>query len=124
MKRSSEKTFGLVFSLIFLLFSFWPILNGNSIRTLPLVLSIFLLALSFIKPQLLKPFNLLWMKLGETLGKVISPIIMLIIFFIVITPIGLILKIFKKDLLGLNFLNTNTYWIKRKTKITTMDKQF
>ena len=124
MKKSSEKSFGIVFSVVFLIISLWPVLDGNQIRLPWLILSAILLLLSFLKPVLLKPFNLLWMKLGALLGKVVPPIVMLVIFFAIVTPIGIVLKIFKKDLLGLNFSDRKSYWLKRKTNITTMDKQF
>ena len=124
MKKSSEKSFGIVFSVVFLIISLWPVLDGNQIRLPLLIVSGILLLLSFLKPVLLKPFNLLWMKLGALLGKVVAPIVMLVIFFVVVTPIGIVLKIFKKDLLGLNFSDHKSYWLKRKTNITTMDKQF
>jgi len=124
MKKSSEKSFGIVFSVVFLIISLWPVLDGNQIRLPWLIVSAILLILSFLKPVLLKPFNLLWMKLGALLGKVVPPIVMLVIFFVIVTPIGIFLKIFKKDLLGLNFSDRKSYWLKRKTNITTMDKQF
>ena len=124
MKKSSEKSFGIVFSAVFLIVSLWPVLDGNQIRLPWLIVSAILLILSFLKPVLLKPFNLLWMKLGALLGKVVPPIVMLVIFFVIVTPIGIVLKIFKKDLLGLNFSDHKSYWLKRKTNITTMDKQF
>ena len=123
-KKSSEKSFGIVFSVVFLIISLWPFLDGNQIRLPWLIVSAILILLSFLKPILLKPFNLLWMKLGALLGKVVAPIVMLVIFFVVVTPIGIVLKIFKKDLLGLNFSDHKSYWLKRKTNITTMDKQF
>ena len=124
MKKSSEKSFGIVFSVVFLIISLWPVLDGSQIRLPWLIVSAVLLILSFLKPVLLKPFNLLWMKLGALLGKVVPPIVMLVIFFVIVTPIGIVLKIFKKDLLGLNFSDRKSYWLKRKTNITTMDKQF
>ena len=123
-KKSSEKSFGIVFSVVFLIISLWPFLDGNQIRLPWLIASAILILLSFIKPESLRPFNLLWMKLGALLGKVVAPIVMLVIFFVVVTPIGIVLKIFKKDLLGLNFSDHKSYWQKRKTNITTMDKQF
>jgi hypothetical protein len=123
-KKSSEKSFGIVFSVVFLIISLWPFLDGNQIRLPWLIASAILILLSFIKPESLRPFNLLWMKLGALLGKVVAPIVMLVIFFVVVTPIGIVLKIFKKDLLGLNFSDHESYWLKRKTNITTMDKQF
>ena len=124
MKKSSEKSFGIVFSVVFLIVSLWPVLDSNQIRLPWLIVSAILLLLSFLKPVLLKPFNLLWMKIGALLGKIVPPIVMLVIFFVIVTPIGIVLKIFKKDLLGLNFSDHKSYWLKRKTNITTMDKQF
>ncbi len=124
MKKSSEKSFGIVFSVVFLIISFWPLLDGNQLRLPWLIASVILLSLSFIKPTLLKPLNILWLKLGTILGRIVPPIVMLIIFFAIVTPIGVILKIFKKDLLGLSFSDLKSYWLKRKTNITTMDKQF
>ena len=123
-KKSSEKSFGIVFSVVFLIISLWPFLDGNQIRLPWLIASAILILLSFIKPESLRPFNLLWMKLGNLLGKVVPPIVMFAIFFVIVTPIGIVLKIFKKDLLGLNFSDHESYWLKRKTNITTMDKQF
>ena len=123
-KKSSEKSFGIVFSVVFLIVSLWPVLDSNQIRLPWLIVSAILLLLSFLKPVLLKPFNLLWMKIGALLGKIVPPIVMLVIFFVIVTPIGIVLKIFKKDLLGLNFSDHESYWLKRKTNITTMDKQF
>ena len=123
-KKSSEKSFGIVFSVVFLIVSLWPVLDSNQIRLPWLIVSAILLLLSFLKPVLLKPFNLLWMKIGALLGKIVPPIVMLVIFFVIVTPIGIFLKIFKKDLLGLNFSDRKSYWLKRKTNITTMDKQF
>ena len=124
MKKPSDKSFGLLFAFVFLVVALWPILKNNSINLIALFSSISLLIISFIKPELLKPFNYLWMKLGLVLGKIVPPIIMFIIFFTVITPIGILLRIFKKDLLCLKFINEDTYWQDRKENVTTMDKQF
>ena len=124
MKKPSDKSFGLLFAFVFLVVALWPILKNNSINLIALFSSISLLIISFIKPELLKPFNYLWMKLGLVLGKIVPPIIMFMIFFTIITPIGLLLRIFKKDLLCLKFINEDTYWQDRKENVTTMDKQF
>tara|TARA_B100000780_G_C20744528_1_gene295747 strand:+ start:170 stop:544 length:375 start_codon:yes stop_codon:yes gene_type:complete len=124
MKKPSDKSFGLLFAFVFLVVALWPILKNNSINLIALFSSISLLIISFIKPELLKPFNYLWMKLGLVLGKIVPPIIMFMIFFTVITPIGILLRIFKKDLLCLKFINEDTYWQDRKENVTTMDKQF
>ena len=124
MKKPSDKSFGLLFAFVFLAVALWPILKNDSINLIALFSSISLLIITFIKPELLKPFNYLWMKLGLVLGKIVPPIIMFMIFFTIITPIGIFLRIFKKDLLCLKFINEDTYWQDRKENVTTMDKQF
>jgi len=124
MKKSSEKSFGILFSIVFLVISIWPLLQGSPIRFWTLFIALIFLALAFLKQELLKPLNNAWIKFGETLGKIIAPIIMALIFFFILTPIGLALRMFKKDLLKLKTSNDNSYWIKREKNITTMDKQF
>ena len=80
--------------------------------------------LAFIKPILLRPLNFAWIKLGEILGKVIAPIVMFFLFFLIVTPIGLLVRLFGKDLLKTKFSKDNSYWIKREKNIGTMKKQF
>jgi hypothetical protein len=124
MKRSSEKSFGILFSIIFFIIAVWPLLETNTIRFWALLLSIIFLVLALIKPEFLKPLNIGWIKFGELLGKIIAPIVMCLIFFLILTPISFIVRIFGKDLLKLKFSKDNSYWIKREKNITTMDKQF
>jgi len=124
MKKSSEKSFGIIFSIVFLVISIWPLLQGSPIRFWALFIALIFLALAFLKQKLLKPLNNAWIKFGETLGKIIAPIIMALIFFFILTPISLIVRMFGKDLLKLKMSNDNSYWIKREKNITTMDKQF
>ena len=124
MKKSSEKSFGILFSIVFLVISIWPLLQSFPIRFWALFIALIFLALAFLKKELLKPLNNAWIKFGETLGKIIAPIIMALIFFFILTPIGLALRMFKKDLLKLKTSNDNSYWIKREKNITSMDKQF
>ena len=124
MEKSSEKTFGILFSIIFLIISMWPLFQGSDIRLWALFIAIIFLTLALLKQELLKPLNITWIKLGETLGKIIAPIVMALIFFLILTPTSLIVRIFGKDLLKLKKSNDNTYWIKRKKNITTMDRQF
>jgi hypothetical protein len=124
MKKSSEKSFGILFSIVFLVISIWPLLQGSPIRFWALFIALIFLALAFLKQKLLKPLNNAWIKFGETLGKIIAPIIMALIFFFILTPISLIVRMFGKDLLKLKMSNDNSYWIKREKNITTMDKQF
>ena len=74
--------------------------------------------------KFLNPFKRIWIKFGEILGKVIAPLVLSIVYFIVITPIGLLLRIFGKDLLGIKFLKKKSYWIKRDKDLGSMKNQF
>ena len=124
MKKSSEKSFGILFSIVFLVISIWPLLQGSPIRFWALFIALIFLALAFLKQKSLKPLNNGWIKLGEILGKIIAPIVMALVFFTILTPISFIVRILGKDLLRLKFSKNDTYWIKREKNITTMDKQF
>ncbi len=124
MKKSSEKTFGILFFVIFLIISIWPLLQGSGIRLWALFIAIIFLTLVLLKPKLLKPLNITWIKFGEMLGKIIAPIVMGLIFFVILTPISLVVRIFGKDLLKLKMSSDKTYWTQREKNITTMDRQF
>ena len=124
MKTSSEKSFGLLFFSFFLIIGLWPLLNASPIKIWSIILSFIILIIVFFKPSLLRTLNKIWIKLGELLGKLISPIIMALVFFIIVTPISFFVRILGKDLLMLKFSKNNSYWIKRQKNITTMDKQF
>ena len=124
MKQSSEKSFGILFFIIFILIALWPLLSGEPIKVWALVLSIFFLVITLLKRDLLKPLNKIWIKFGELLGKIIAPIVMALIFFFILTPISIIIRLFGKDLLKLKISKENSYWIKREKNINSMDKQF
>jgi len=125
MKLPTNRNFGIVFFIIFLLISIWPIIDGqSSIRLWSLVISLIFLVLGILNSKLLSPLNFAWMKLGEILGKIIAPIVMSLIFFIVITPIGLLTRLTGKDLLKLKFSKKNSYWIKRNKTLGSMKRQF
>ena len=125
MKKSSEKSFGILFGLVFIIISVWPLFYSNSLRIWSLILVIIFFLLAFLKPSLLKSFNNAWIKLGELLGRIIAPIIMAIVYFLILTPISLLVRLFGKDLIGLKFSNDiKSYWIKRKKHLGSMDKQF
>lgn len=124
IKKSSEKSFGLLFSFILLIIAIWPVLFLNSLRVWAFIISIILFSISFLKPSLLKPFNSVWIRFGELLGSIIAPIVMLLVYFLILTPISLVVRVFGKDLLNLKFSNKNSYWIKREKNSETMDKQF
>jgi len=124
MKQSSEKSFGILFFIIFILIALWPLLSGETIKVWALVLSILFLVITFLKRDLLKPLNKIWIKFGELLGKIIPPIVMALIFFFILTPTSIIVRLFGKDLLKLKTSKGKSYWIKREKNINSMDKQF
>ena len=121
--QSSVKSFGILFFIVFLLISFWPLINSQSIRIWPLPIALIFLLLGILKSKILIPLNDAWIKLGEILGLIIAPLVMCLIYFIIVTPIGLLMKITGKDLLGLKFIKTKTYWKDKKEKFS-MKKQF
>ena len=124
VKLSSNKSFGVVFFIVFLLIGVYPLLKGNDLRIWSLVISFIFLIFGLINSKILTPLNRLWFKFGLLLGKFISPIIMGIIFFIVVTPIGIIMRLFKKDLLNLKYNKKETYWIDKSGPKSKMKNQF
>ena len=123
-KINSNRSFGLVFFIVFLLISIWPILDDKSLRIWSLIISLIFLLLGSFNSKILTPLNLIWNKFGELLGRIISPIVMAAVYFIVITPIGIMMRLGGKDLLNIKFNNNNSYWIKRKKNIGSMKRQF
>ena len=124
MKKSSSKSFGYLFFGIFLALAVWVYVKNQNLNYWLIGTSVVFLVLTLIKSKLLDVLNDLWIKFGELLGKIIAPIVMSIVFFLIVTPIGLILKIVKKDLLKLKFNNDKSYWIEKSKTIESMDKQF
>ena len=124
IKIGSNRSFGIVFFLVFLLIATYPLINGNEIRLWSLVISIIFLFLGLINSKILNPFNKLWFKFGIFLGKIISPLVMGIIFFLVVTPIGLLMRLLNKDLLNLRFNNNGSYWIEKTEPKSKMKNQF
>ena len=124
IKISSNRSFGIVFFIVFLLIALYPLLKGNDLRIWSLVISFIFLALGLINSKILTPLNRLWFKFGLLLGKFISPLIMGIIFFLVVTPIGIIMRLLKKDLLNLKYNKKETYWIDKSGPKSKMKNQF
>ena len=124
VKLNSNRSFGVVFFIVFLLIGLYPLLKGNDLRIWSLIISFIFLVLGLINSRILTPLNKLWFKFGLLLGKFISPIIMGIIFFIVVTPIGIIMRLFKQDLLNLKFNKKKTYWIDKTDPKSKMKNQF
>jgi len=124
IKISSNRSFGIVFFIFFLIVSLYPILNKDSLRVWSLIISLAFLILALTNSKILTPLNKIWFKIGIILGKIVSPFIMGIIFFLVVTPTGLIMKLFGKDLLNLKYNNKNSYWIEKVGPKSKMKNQF
>lgn len=123
--KSSNRSFGIVFFFFFLILSLWPLTKNDSLNLYFVLVSIVFLILGIINSKVLTPFNNIWIKLGELLGRIIAPIVMALVFFLILTPISILVRVFGKDLLGLKFLNKpKSYWINRKKDLGKMDKQF
>ena len=125
IKISSNRNFGLVFFFVFLIIGLWPLISEGQIRIWAAIISVVFLILGLINSKLLTPLNKLWFKFGMILGAVIAPMVMGIIFFLVVTPIGFVMKIMGKDLLNKKYSKKKeSYWIERDKSISTMKRQF
>ena len=124
MKNSSNKSFGILFFIVFLIIGLWPLYHSNPIRLWSVIVAVIFLILGLLNSRILLPFNKAWIKFGELLGKIIAPIVMFIVFFVILTPLSLVVRIFKKDILKLKYSKEKSYWIKREKNIGSMKKQF
>jgi hypothetical protein len=123
VKRKNNITFGILFFIFFLIVGLYPLISNEPIRIWSIIVSLVFLIVTIIKPNLFTFLNKLWIKFGILLGKIISPIVMGLVFFFVVTPIGIFVKILKKDVMGLK-RGKSSYWITRDDKIQSMKKQF
>jgi len=121
---SSNRSFGLVFFVVFLAVALYPLTHSSEIRLWSLIISLVFLVLGLSKSKILNPLNKLWFKFGILLGKIVSPVIMGIIFFLVVTPIGIFMRLLGKDLLNLKFNSKKSYWIEKKDQKSKMKNQF
>ena len=125
IKISSNRSFGLVFFVVFLIVALWPLKHEEDIRLWSLGLSIIFFILGILNSKLLTPLNKLWFKFGIFLGSIVSPIIMGVVYFIVVTPTGVFMRLLGKDLLKTSKeKHTSTYWMKRNKQQSSMKKQF
>ena len=124
IKLGSNRSFGIVFFAVFLLISLYPLLNNEHIKIWSLVISLIFLILGLTNSKFLSPLNKIWFKFGLFLGKLISPLIMGVIFFLVVTPIALLMKMLGKDLLNLKFNTKKSYWIEKDGLKSKMKNQF
>jgi hypothetical protein len=127
MKKNNKKKnnilFGKLFFIFFLIVGFYPLISSEAIRVWSIILSIVFLILTIFRPNSFTFLNNLWTQFGIILGKIISPIVMGLVFFVVVTPIGLLVRILKKDVMGLK-RGASSYWINREDKLQSMKKQF
>jgi len=124
IKISSNRRFGIVFGILFLLISLYPLLKNEDLRTWSIIVSVIFLLLGLFNSSILSPLNKVWFKFGILLGNFISPIVMGIVFFAVVTPTALIMKVLRKDLLNLKKNNKKTYWIEKPKIKSSMKQQF
>ena len=124
IKVGSNRSFGVVFSIVFLILALLPLINGNSIRIWLVILSLIFFILGLLNSNILSPLNKIWFKFGIILGGIVSPIIMGLVFFLVVTPTSLILRLFKKDILNLKKNDSMSYWIIKSDKKSKMKNQF
>ena len=124
VKLSSNRSFGIVFFVVFLIIALYPLNYGGDLRIWSALISSIFLVLGILNSKILNPLNKFWFKFGIFLGKIISPLIMGIIFFLVVTPIGLIMKLLGKDLLNLKYNKNKSYWIEKKGPKSKMKNQF
>jgi hypothetical protein len=122
-KSKNNITFGILFFVFFLIIGLYPLLSSEPIRIWSVSISLVFLIITIIKPNLFTFLNKLWIKFGILLGKIISPIVMGLVFFFVVTPIGIFVKVLKKDVMSLK-RGAYSYWITREDKIQSMKKQF
>ena len=123
-KNENNKSFGILFFIVFAIIAIWPIIDSGSIRYWAIIVSLVFLTLGIVNSKILSPLKKIWIKLGEILGKVVAPIIMGVIYFLIITPIGILMRLAGKDLLNIKFNKNKSYWIKREKNVTTMKRQF
>ena len=124
IKVSSNKSFGIVFFIVFLIIALYPLIKDGDLRLWSLIVSLIFLILGLINSTILTPLNRLWFKFGIFLGKIVSPIILGTIFFLIVTPTGLLLRLFGKDVINLKYNKDNSYWIKKTGPKSNMKDQF
>ena len=124
IKIGSNRSFGIVFSIVFLIIALYPLLNNDSVKIWSIILSLVFFILGMLNSNILSPLNRIWFKFGMILGGIVSPIVMGLVFFLVVTPTALILRLFKKDTLNLKKNENATYWIDKKDKKNKMKYQF
>tara|TARA_B100001063_G_C16486695_1_gene415340 strand:+ start:73 stop:453 length:381 start_codon:yes stop_codon:yes gene_type:complete len=123
--KNQNRSFGLLFFIFFLALALWPLTKKGEINLYLIAIALIFLVLGLLNSRILSPLNKAWIKLGEILGRIIAPIVMAIVYFLILTPISLLVRFFGKDLIGVKFSSDiKSYWVKRKKRLGSMDKQF
>ena len=124
--KNQNRSFGLLFFIVFLALALWPLTKKGEINIYLISIALIFLVLGLLNSKILSPLNKAWIKFGEILGRVLAPIVMAVVYFLILTPISLLVRLFGKDLIGMKFSNDikKSYWIKRKKHLGSMDKQF
>ena len=124
-KNNQNRSFGLLFFFVFFILALWPLTKKGELNLYLISIASIFLVLGLLNSKILSPFNNAWIKLGEILGRIIAPIVMAIVYFFILTPISLLVRLFGKDLIGIKFSNDlKSYWVKKKKHLGSMDKQF
>ena len=124
-KNNQNRSFGLLFFFVFFILALWPLTKKGELNLYLISIASIFLVLGLLNSKILSPLNNLWVKLGEILGRIIAPIVMAIVYFFILTPISLLVRLFGKDLIGIKFSNDlKSYWVKKKKNLGSMDKQF
>ena len=124
-KNYQNRSFGLLFFIVFLALALWPLTKKSEINLYLISIAFVFLILGLLNSKILSPLNNAWIKFGEILGRVIAPLVMALVYFLILTPISLLVRLFGKDLIGIKYNNQiKSYWIKRKKNLGSMDKQF
>ena len=124
-QNNQNRSFGLLFFVVFLVLALWPLTKSGEINLYLISIAVIFLILGLANSKILSPLNKAWIKLGEILGRIIAPIVMALVYFLILTPISLLVRLLGKDLIGMKFSNDiKSYWIKRKKHLGSMDKQF
>ncbi len=124
-QKKQNRGFGLLFFIVFLVLALWPLIKGGEINFYLTFIALIFLLLGLINSKILTPLNKGWIKFGEILGRIIAPIVMAIVYFLILTPVSLFVRLFGKDLISMKFNDSlKSYWIKREKNLGTMDKQF
>lgn len=125
---SSERSFGFVFAAFFGIVAFWPLLSEGALRIWAIAVAAVFLVVALAVPKLLKPLNILWFKFGMLLGRIVTPIVMLLVFVVAVLPTGLIMRAFGKDPMSRKMEPASkSYWIGRAPRdpeTNSMKNQF